>query len=419
MTSGAASNSGPAKTTSRLICVDLLRGLAALFVVLYHAQGFFRRTPVATIWNGGIYDLFVEPIQQLVAYLLFGFGFLGVPLFFIISGFCIHLPFAAPDTVANKPLKIRTFAPRRFLRLYPAYAVTCLAGFVLAVARSGLGEDVATWSNLAGHLAFWHYDFPFATHGAELTIVLWSIVVEVHFYILYAILFTGLRRLGIGRATLLAVLIGIGYRLIWALEGMDGADTLAFFEPHRFALARFGEWMLGAWIAECYVRGDFEPGKLNVVRASSFLGWTGVWLGLAAVGLSLLVTALFSASQYTSEVPVTIGFAWVIASLLSLERSDRLKLGKRFRAGATWLGDRSYSLYLIHYLVISVVGEFYVRVMGIADKDALGGSIAWFGVTIAAITAALIAADVMYRVIERPTHGWARKVGKKPAPAAV
>lgn len=207
-------------------------------------------------------------------------------------------------------------------------------------------------------------------------------------------------------------------RLIWALEGMDGADTLAFFEPHRFALARFCEWMLGAWIAECYVRGDFEPGKLNVVRASSFLGWTGLWLGLAAVGLSPLVTALFSASQHTSEVPVTIGFAWALASLLSLERSDHLKLGKRFRAGATWLGDRSYSLYLIHYRVISVVGEFYVRVMGIAGKDAHGGSIAWFGVTIAAITAALIAADVMYRVIERPTHGWARKVGKKPAPAA-
>ena len=78
----------------------------------------------------------------------------------------------APNPLYKYTNKRSGRPPQGSFHLYPAYAVTCPAGFVLAVARSGLGEDVATWSNLAGHLAFWHYDFPFATHGAELTIVL-------------------------------------------------------------------------------------------------------------------------------------------------------------------------------------------------------------------------------------------------------
>jgi peptidoglycan/LPS O-acetylase OafA/YrhL len=164
---------------------------------------------------------------------------------------------------------------------------------------------------------------------------------------------------------------------------------LAFFEPHRFALARFGKWMLRAWIAECYVRGDFDPHKLREMRFNRSLSWADVWLGLTMVELSLLITALLSGAPYASEVPVSIGFAWVLASILTLEQSDRLKLGKPFRAGETWLGERSHNLYLIHYLVISTVDELYARGKGIADKDTMGGIFGWFGVTVAAVIIAL------------------------------
>lgn len=353
-------------------------------------------------------------MQQVVAYLLFGFGFLGVPLFFIISGFCIHLPFAT----SSRSLEAAPFAKRRFFRLYPAYFVTCLVAFALAVVSHGLGQDISTFSNLAGHLVFWHYDFPPVPGGAELTIVLWSIVIEVHFYILYALFFRALTQFGLGRATVVSLAIGIAYRVAWHHFEMGGGQgdmshTLVFFEPHRFALARFGEWLLGAWIAERYVRGDF---KLS--QPSLWLGWTGVLLGIGFVAVSMLTVALLSGTQYNAEIPVTLGFGWVLAALISLEQTERISIAGRFRTAAVWLGDRSYSLYLIHYLVIAVAGEIYVRLMGIADKDALAGTLPWFGVTGAAVILALIVADIMYRMVERPSHGLARRISSRQASAS-
>ncbi len=389
--------------TRRLISVDLLRGLAALAVLLYHAQGFFRRNAVATIWGGGIYDLWVEPGQQVVAYLLFGFGFLGVPLFFVISGFCIHLPFAD----RSRPLKPGPFARRRFIRLYPAYLATCLVGFAFAIAKQGLGEAHATLSNLVGHLFFWHYDYPIAPHGVEFTIVIWSIVIEVHFYAMYALIFGALLRVGIGRAAAIGLVVGLIYRGVWAAGGLGDAGMVALLEPHRFALARFGEWLLGAWIAQ-----EYATGRLRELARSRWFGWNGVWLGLGLVLSSVLGIALLHGRQYSAELPTTIGFAWLLASLLTLELSDRFNLRGRFRRVALWLGDRSYSLYLVHYLAIGFAGEVFARLMNVPDKDALAGTPVWFGVTLGAICLALVAADLMYRLIERPSHQLARRTGR-------
>src|SRR5689334_2152233 len=93
--------------------IDQLRGLAALAVVVCHLSvSAYLDVPNV---DGGRWPWLA---------MLLGFGYLGVPLFFVISGFCIHLPFAralAQDPGAVSMPDWRRFFARRFWRLYPPY----------------------------------------------------------------------------------------------------------------------------------------------------------------------------------------------------------------------------------------------------------------------------------------------------------
>src|SRR5688500_8166528 len=105
------------KTSSRLITIDFLRGIAAIGVMLYHAGNtgiFVKRGEVAQVsW---LESIGIYPIS---------FGFTGVYLFFVISGFCIHLRWvkSATNQDTGKPLDFISFWKRRFQRIYPAYIV--------------------------------------------------------------------------------------------------------------------------------------------------------------------------------------------------------------------------------------------------------------------------------------------------------
>lgn len=95
----------------RLATVSALRGAAALSVALYHGYGVFSRWQQGTVWDGGLsHFLLQSPASVIVGYVVFGFGFVGVPLFFVISGFCIHLPLAATTRTLNP----REFSIRRW-----------------------------------------------------------------------------------------------------------------------------------------------------------------------------------------------------------------------------------------------------------------------------------------------------------------
>ena len=126
-----STQSAPTNPDARwLFTIDLLRGVAATLVVLYHAHLLFWRTPVNNIFEGHAREFFTQhsAAAEVVSYMLgLGFGYLGVSLFFVISGFCIHLPLAG----SNTPLKVGPYAIRRFFRLSPLYFVVMCGAFAL------------------------------------------------------------------------------------------------------------------------------------------------------------------------------------------------------------------------------------------------------------------------------------------------
>ena len=111
---------------SRLHGIDILRALAALVVVLYHARTEFWIGLQQTYRIYGSHT--VRPdIWLSYASIPFSLGWLGVPVFFVLSGYCIHLGVARKLT--NDPghrLDVRKFYIRRIVRIYPVYIAALL-----------------------------------------------------------------------------------------------------------------------------------------------------------------------------------------------------------------------------------------------------------------------------------------------------
>ncbi len=99
--------------------LDFLRGVAILSVFLFHCVGTTFGPVDQLVWNGSFRDFHVS--KSFLALLPFTLGWCGVTLFFVISGFCIHL---SHERSRDKHLSV--FFLRRFFRIYPPFLVACL-----------------------------------------------------------------------------------------------------------------------------------------------------------------------------------------------------------------------------------------------------------------------------------------------------
>jgi len=396
-TSGSAATCHSPTGRRTYFALDLLRGLAALSVVLYHANGMFWRTQ---LWDGGFPNAAGNVSWLcLVSQLLPGAGFLGVNLFFVLSGFCIHLP------AANKtePLNLPAFAVRRFFRLYPSYLAVVAGCFLMLGWSAGFGKPPVTWGNFLGHLVFWHYDPTAGGAGMGISPVLWTIALEVQFYLLYAVSLRWLRRVGIGQCALLALGAGLLYQCAW-IATTHPTDWPAVLAPERFCLARFGEWLLGAWMAELCVLPDF-PQSWKWPRLGSRLS-----LGAFIVTSSALVVAGAGLPRLWLNLPAAVGFALILLGVIEKElaRPRPASLSRIQRLGQ-WLGERSYSLYLVHFTVMTAGISLFARYRG-QSKSLLVGSPALAGAIAGSVLLTFVVTALCYRMLEAPSHRLARRL---------
>src|SRR5688572_27623449 len=114
---------------TRLRGIDALRGAAALGVVLYHAVEQGRHV----LPN----NIFQYPVR--VVQFASSFGYIGVFLFFVISGFCIHLQWARAKATGTEPeIRFGEFWKRRIRRLYPPYIIALLLFLLLTAWTAGI-----------------------------------------------------------------------------------------------------------------------------------------------------------------------------------------------------------------------------------------------------------------------------------------
>jgi len=301
--------------------IDQLRGLAALAVVVCH---------LAVSAYDGAPNLGGAPWPWLG--LALGFGYLGVPLFFVISGFCIHLPQARALAAAGPALASpawRRFFARRFWRLYPPYLAAIAVALVLASLVNSLSP--VSWPAVAAQALLVH-TFHSATFDG-VNPVAWTLAVEAQLYFAYPVVFRLIARRGaIGGLT--SVLgVTMAYRLVLNFAPLPAALGGPAWE---FFLARWFEWVLGAVVAEWAV------GRVALPRAVF-----APWLAALVLGLGVLLEwHTWHYGLYTIKEPLYgIAFALVLCVALARERAGGASAIGRYFTG---LGVCSYSLYLLH-----------------------------------------------------------------------
>jgi peptidoglycan/LPS O-acetylase OafA/YrhL len=254
-----------AETKGRLDVLDGLRGLAILMVVWYH------------LWLVSGYS---TPLLAFAAPLVQN-GYLGVDLFFFLSGFCIALPYARARAAGSPGPGIAEFARRRALKIVPSY-VLALAIFAIAF-RAQFDGPLQELGHFAAHLAFVHVFSP-ATFGS-FSGPLWTLAIEVQFYVLFGLLgpFVVRRPFAVyGGFVAIAVL----YRATIAALGVDG-DFL-WINQLPAVLDLFGAGMAAAFV---YVYASARPEAPTYAPAATAAAVLAVAVAVAGLLAVVAVAA--------------------------------------------------------------------------------------------------------------------------------
>ena len=329
-----------AKNLRRMTSIDGLRGLAALAVLGYHARSTFW---VGTKQNVQEYGLSFN-LDSWCGYLTLPFspGGLGIILFFVLSGYCIHRR-GARQIAADQGAVIQysRFYSRRFWRIYPTYvaALLCTAFIDYWVqGKTGLtpGQDNSLYAFLISLVALQGYFAPcFGSNG-----VFWTLAMEIHLYLAYPLLFLISRKYVPNRVILVTLLAGLFYfsvDAIWDIEGAIGyrQNETPVFLPYWFA------WATGFYIAE-----------IEADRVSDLSDFT--WVVLMVTGFTAGFSLHINGYTTFSNIPWALFFAGVLR--LSFKKNGERMWSSVLGRALAFVGIFSYSLYAIHVPFFEALG---------------------------------------------------------------
>jgi exopolysaccharide production protein ExoZ len=291
----------------------------------------------------------------------------GVDIFFVISGFIMMV-----TSRHSRPVE---FAVRRIFRIVPLYwLLTVTLALLVLFAPQFFRTTSLTTEAFMKSLFFIPYTNPGQLGELRPLLALgWTLNYEMFFYAVFAltlILPVGSRLLACGAAFALLV----GSRLL--ISDLDRIHSVLGF----YTSPQIFEFWLGMAIGTFYHRGALRmhPG---ISLAFLVVGFACLLSGSHPLGNSILATMLPSGA--------------IVLGAVSLDAAGRTPIWKL----PALLGDASYSVYLSHVFTMGCLRVVWVR-LGL-DHGSVGFAIAFESVGLAVVA---IAAVILYRVVERPTH---------------
>ncbi|HEX9045606.1 MAG TPA: acyltransferase [Verrucomicrobiae bacterium] len=377
----------PAKHVELL---DYVRGVAILCVLLFHTLGATYGVDVLP-WQGWLRDFSLP--ASFLCLLPLSLGQAGVAIFFVVSGFCIHMSFQQSGQ------RWSSFFIRRFFRIYPAYFAALLLSVAIIWTHSGMDfRNVEAHAQLATHLLLIHNFFPLTLTGFNASF--WSLAVEAQLYLLYPLLLVGVRKWG-WRGTMM-LLAGIELAIRGAdsffqtadIPGATGSTVSWIFA--NSPLGYWFSWALGAWIAEALLTKQPMP----------FTRIPPLWW-LALVVLSYFVKPLYSFLFLFCALTTAAS----VARLLTRESAP--PVAGRGLAALKSLGLWSYSIYLLHQPLLQTFS--FVTVWAVPAQYRSG--FVPFGLTLAVWLFVIPFAILWYRVFELPGIAWGKRMVQRLSPS--
>ncbi len=339
------SNPSTSKGEGRLQSIDALRGIAALGVVFYHT------TQGANLAPGNLFHWPVKLLQFVSS-----FGYVGVFLFFVISGFCIHLQWAkSRANQQSTSIKFGSFWRRRIRRLYPPYLIAFALFLIIAALTTGIDVTPFFVYDVVMHLLMLHNLDPYTCYS--INGVFWTLAIEEQLYLAYFLLLFLRTRWGWGPTLLVCAGARVGWFMfshaVWVTAGV-GVPVPEAAASHWFT------WALGAIAVEA---------AFGIVKLPKWC--RNLWLGGAAIALASATSTLLPLTQKDTLAHnlawLLMHPAWGLGFFILVNRvvqAEQLWLRRlvepgfvsrlvvRGVAALAFVGVFSYSLYLTHELVI-------------------------------------------------------------------
>jgi peptidoglycan/LPS O-acetylase OafA/YrhL len=364
-----------------ILFLDGLRGLAALYVLIHHARWL--------LWEGYNEGFLIHPQQysifnKLLVYFFsfFRFGYEAVLLFFILSGFVIHLRYAIriKENGSAVPFDYWAFIKKRILRIYPPFIFVLLLTFFLDTLGMYLNYSIynSNTSNLFINQHV-HADHSMLTLLGNLIFTLkiyvpawgtnealWSLALEWWFYMLYPLFFY------IHRKNILASTLIIA--ILFCLSFIPFPGYLLLPERVFYYMII---WWLGVLLADIYTK-----------RINLDFKWISPLFLLLILLLLNLIPEYFIAYK---ALLWGLGFTGLFAFLFHLKENNIIIA---FLNKLKPLGSFSYSLYVIHFPVLVLFSGFITNKNGRLPNH--------FGYVFLGIMLGLIFGYVSYLIAEKP-----------------
>ncbi|MCK2147769.1 acyltransferase family protein [Marinobacter alexandrii] len=337
----------------RLRGPDGLRGIAALWVVLFHIWGAIQRRD--TSWVPSLVQTFLDA------------GFLGVDIFFVLSGFVITY------SLAGKPIGdyfVPKFILRRSIRIDPPYWATIVMAIVFIVAKNiffpEYQETLPSFESVIAHI-FYLQDL---LNYPAISSVFWTLCLEFQFYIIFSIMVWLIyRKLPVSAHRVPFFVTGFSFIVMVVspyfryTEGSMPVSGTIF--PYLY------EFLLGI-LACYYLIGRLRGADLSLLMLTVFLVTVSLKTTLHAIIPAITVVALIGSSK-----------GWRCFQFLV---SDSCQ----------FLGRISYSLYLTHAIIGWASASILIRFL-----DGRGGFLGTAAVFFLSVMVSLIFAYIFYHIVEK------------------
>jgi peptidoglycan/LPS O-acetylase OafA/YrhL len=362
---------------SHLYGIDLLRGLSALAILVWHYQHFYLTKPM---YESPAVDRTAQPFYSYLS-AFYDHGFWAVQIFWIISGLVFAFVYAGREVSA------KDFTIRRFARLYPLHLVTLLAVAALQIISLRLTGNI----QIAGINDLYHFVLQVffisdwtLQKGPSFNIPAWSVSIEIGIYILFFFVAKRIFSKGILYPLALTALcfyvVSIGTRLwFFALCGMFFfiGVTIYYLLPlfrKRLSTSLAVSTVSIFFFAYLWQRNKVEPLEFHDMEVFLF-------------------------------APIVMLIGWLDLSGKVENILRKLK----------WIGDTTYSIYLWHFpiqILLMTILSYYQM-----DRSVLNSPF----VLVAWILGMLAVGRMSYLYIERPAQLWilARAQKKKAVPERI
>lgn len=225
---------------------DLLRVFCCFMVAWYHIWQQSWLQPLIQI--GGFALNMNAPVRA---------GYMFVDLMLLLSGFLLYLPYAN-----EKEDPAAVFYAKRGLRILPSYWLCLMVMLAFAVCEHGF-FDARTWKDLLAHLSFTHNFFQFSYTLTRMNVVLWTLAVEVQFYLLLPLIAPLFRKKPYA-VYLIMVGMGVCFRRLWTIPMQD---TTLFVNRLPNMLDVYANGMLAAHIYARLAKSEKRRGLIALVSA--------------------------------------------------------------------------------------------------------------------------------------------------------